>query len=77
MNDPLTSVNGRVTDAITQVNALVIAQSPAMAMASLYQNLAQATALATMNAVFAQQQTNILFQITTASSVKMLLGLRK
>ncbi len=73
MNDPLTRVNGRITDAMTQVNTMVVAQSPAMAMASLYQNLAQSTALAAMNAVYAQQQTNMLFQAATVQAVQMLL----
>lgn len=74
MDAPVTTINGRITDAVTQADTLVVAQAPTMAMASLYQNLAQATALAAMNAVYAQQQTNIAFQAATVRAVQTLLG---
>ncbi len=74
MDQPSTTVNGRVVDAVSQVDVAVVGQSPAMAMASLYQNLAQASALAALNAVYAQQQTNIAFQAATVRAVQTLLG---
>jgi myosin-crossreactive antigen len=74
MDTPLTFINGRITDSVTQSDTLVVAQSPAMALGSLYQNLAQATALASMNAVYAQQQSNIAFQSATVRAVQTLLG---
>ena len=74
MDTPVTTINGRITDAVTQADTMVVSQAPAMAMASLYQNLAQATALAAMNAVYAQQQTNIAFQAATVRAVQTLLG---
>ncbi len=76
MDEPTTTVNRLVTDAVTQTNVATVGQAPAMAMASLYQNLAQATALAAMNAVYAQQQTNIAFQAATVLAVKTLLSHR-
>jgi Killing trait len=74
MDSPVTTINGRVTDAVTQADTMVVAQAPTMALASLYQNLAQATALAAMNAVYAQQQSNIAFQSATVRAVQTLLG---
>jgi hypothetical protein len=74
MDAPVTTINGRVTDAVTQADTMVVAQAPTMALASLYQNLAQATALAAMNAVYAQQQSNIAFQSATVRAVQTLLG---
>ncbi|MFB9156471.1 RebB family R body protein, partial [Chromobacterium violaceum] len=35
-----TSVNNQITDAVTQANVKVLAESPAMAMGSIYQSLA-------------------------------------
>ena len=39
-------VNEQITDAVTQTNVKVVAESPAMAMSTIYQSMAQATALA-------------------------------
>jgi hypothetical protein len=64
-----------VTDAVAQTNLLVVGTAPAMAMASLYQTLANSIALASMNAVYAQQQANIAHQAATAQSVHLLLSL--
>ncbi len=56
---------------------IVLSVAPAVAMASLYQNLAWATAQASMNAVFAQQQANIAFQAATVAAVRALLSLNE
>jgi len=64
-----------VTDAITQTNAIVIGTGPAMALANLYQTLANSFAMASLNAVFAQQQTNIVHQVATVEEVIRLLSL--
>lgn len=64
-----------ITDAVTQTNVIVLGQAPAMAVASLYQTLANSIAMASLNAVFAQQQTNILHQTATTEEVIRLLSL--
>lgn len=66
-------VNGQITAAISQTNVTVLGSAPAQAMGTLYQTLGNAMALATINAVQAQQQTNMLFQAATARSVRLLL----
>ena len=70
-----TAVNSTITDAVTQTNTLVVGAAPAMAMASLYQSLANSIAMASMNAVFAQQQANIAHQTATIQGVRLLLSL--
>jgi Killing trait. len=70
-------VNTVATDAVTQTNLLVLGTAPAMAMASLYQTLANSLAMASMNAVHAQQQANIAHQAATAQGVALLLSLGK
>lgn len=70
-------VNQQITDAITQTNVAVLGMAPAMAMGSLYQTMANSVAMASINAVYAQQQANIMHQAATAKSVEMLLSLQK
>lgn len=70
MPDPKDNVvNPQVTDAVTQANVKVLAEAPAIAMGTIYQSLAHATGLQFMNAVNAQQQSNILQQAATAQGV--------
>ncbi len=57
-----TSVNDQITDAVTQSNVKVLAESPAMAMGSIYQTMAHSTGILFQNAVSAQQQQNTLSQ---------------
>lgn len=64
-----TAVNSQITDAITQANVKVIAESPAMAMGQIYQSLAHATGLLYENAVSAQQQLAIAAQAATNQGV--------
>ncbi len=68
-------VNKVITDSVTQANVSVLGLAPAMAMGSLYQSLGNSVAMAAMNAVYAQQQTNIAHQAATARSVAALLSL--
>jgi Killing trait len=56
----MTTVNSQITDAVTQSNVKVIAESPAFAMSSMYQTLAHSTGILFENAVAAQQQQNTL-----------------
>jgi hypothetical protein len=69
-----TPVNSQITDAVTQANVNVLAEAPAMAMASLYQSLAQTAGLAAQNAVTNQQAANQLAQAVVTRCVDSLLG---
>ena len=53
-----TAVNDQITDAVTQANVKVLAESPAMAMGAIYQTMAHSTGILFENAVSAQQQQN-------------------
>ncbi len=68
-------VNEQVTDAVTQTNAIVIGAAPAVAMGSLYQTLTNSVAMASFNAVFAQQQAFMMHQAATVQGVALLLSL--
>ena len=67
-----TTVNGQITDAVTQVNVKVLAESPAMSLSNLYQTISQSLSLSAQNAVTSQQQTNIVHQATTTQGVSLL-----
>jgi hypothetical protein len=64
-----TAVNSQITDAVTQSNVKAIAESPAMAMGSLYQTIAHSTGILFENAVAAQQQQNTLAQAATTQGI--------
>lgn len=68
-------VSPMVTDAVTQTNVMVVAAAPAVAMASLYQTLANSVAMASINAVYAQHQANMIHQAATTQGVALLLSL--
>ncbi len=70
-----TAVNNQITDSVTQANVQVLAATPAVAMANLYQATAQAMANAAHNATMAQQQTNIMAQAATTVGVALLYSL--
>ena len=48
-------VNEQITDAVTQSNVKVVAESPAMAMANVYQSAAHSTGILFENAVNTQK----------------------
>jgi hypothetical protein len=70
------TVNTQITDSITEVNTEVLGNSPALAMANLYQATTQALANAAHNATVAQQQANILAQAVTTQGVNMLFSIK-
>lgn len=74
MADP-TAVNSQITDAVTQSNVKVVPESPAMAIGTLYQTLAQSTGILIQNAVAAQQQQNALAQAAAAQGVMQIYSL--
>lgn len=57
------TVNAQITDAVTQTNVKVVGESPAQAVANLYQVVSHATGLSVQNSTHAQQAMN---QISTA-----------
>ncbi|MBP0022111.1 MAG: RebB family R body protein [Cyanobacteria bacterium SBLK] len=65
-------VNSQITDAVTQANVKVLAESPALSLSNLYQTISQSLSLSAQNAVTSQQQTNILHQTTTTQGVSLL-----
>lgn len=56
----MSNVNEQVTDAVTQSNVKVLAESPAFAMSAMYQALGHSTGILFENAIGAQQQQNTL-----------------
>ncbi|AZB10639.1 antirepresssor protein RebB [Chryseobacterium sp. G0162] len=64
-----TTVNEQITDAVTQSNVKVVAESPAMALSNVYQSAAHSTGIMFENAVNAQNQQNILGQAATTQGV--------
>jgi hypothetical protein len=63
------NVNHQITDAVTQANVKVVAESPAMAMGNIYQTLSHSTGMMFENSVNAQNQQNILSQAATTQGV--------
>ena len=72
---PQQTVNGQITDAVTQANVKVLGDAPAQAMGSLYQMTGQSLGLAAENAVTAQQQANVVHQAATTMGVSTLYSL--
>lgn len=68
-------VSRQVTDAITQTNVKILGEAPGMSMGMLYQATFQALANAAHNATAAQQNSNLILQVTTTQGVALLLGL--
>jgi Killing trait len=70
-----TVVNPQITDAVTQSNVKVLGEAPAMAIGSLYQTIANSVGMALANAVYAQQQANVIAQAAAAQGVMLLYSL--
>ena len=65
----MATVNEQITDAVTQTNVKVVAESPAMALSNVYQTAAHSTGIMFENAVNNQNQQNILGQAATTQGV--------
>ena len=65
-------VSKQITDAVTQANVKVLAESPALSLSNLYQTISQSLSLSAQNAVMAQQQSNIVHQAATTQGVSLL-----
>ncbi|MGH1518147.1 RebB family R body protein [Chryseobacterium sp. JK1] len=70
-----TTVNEQITDAVTQSNVKVVAESPAVALSNVYQTAAHSTGIMFENAVNAQNQQNILTQAATTQGVSQIYSL--
>ena len=70
-----TIVNEQITDAVTQTNVKVLAESPAMAMGSIFQTMAHSTGILFENATSAQQQQNTLAQSAANMGVMQIYSL--
>ncbi|RDZ26296.1 RebB family R body protein [Lysobacter silvisoli] len=70
-----TAVNDQITDAVTQSNVKVVGEAPAMAMGSIYQNLAHSTSILFENAISQQQQQNTLSQAASNQGVMQIYAL--
>ncbi|WP_223599387.1 RebB family R body protein [Chryseobacterium sp. GVT01B] len=68
-------VNEQITDAVTQSNVKVVAESPAMALSNVYQSAAHSTGIMFENAVNAQNQQNILGQTATTQGILQIYSL--
>ncbi|AZA90305.1 RebB family R body protein [Chryseobacterium tructae] len=70
-----TTVNEQITDAVTQSNVKVVAESPAMALSNVYQSAAHSTGIMFENAVNSQNQQNILTQAATTQGISQIYSL--
>jgi hypothetical protein len=68
-----TAVNAQITDAVTRSNAKLLAELPAYAATTIYQAVAQSTAIALQDAVAAQQNQNILAIAAASESLTRIL----
>lgn len=71
MPDPVT-VNPQVTDAVTQTNVKVLAESPATALAVVYQVLGSVVGMTMQNSAAAQQNMQTLAQAAVAHAVTII-----
>ncbi|MDJ0826703.1 MAG: RebB family R body protein [Rhodobacter sp.] len=69
-----TVVNPQITDAVTQTNVKVVAESPAQAMATLYQVAAQAAGIAINNANTAQTSLSALNPAIVSKAIATING---
>jgi hypothetical protein len=67
-----TALNSQITDAVTQANVKVLADSPALSLSNLYQMVSQSLGLSVQNAVMSQQQSNIIHQASTTQGVNLI-----
>jgi hypothetical protein len=67
-----TALNAQITDAVTQANVKVLADSPALSLSNLYQMVSQSLGLSAQNAVMSQQQSNIIHQAATTQGVNLI-----
>lgn len=69
-----TAVNSQVTDSVSQTNAKVLGDSPALATSKLMLAVSQALSNAAYNAVNAQQNNNVTAQAALTQGVNTLMN---
>ena len=74
---PDTTVNGQITDAVTQTNVKVLGEAPAQSMALVYQTMAHSISLAMENAQQAQGGLQQIGNAVTSSSITMIMSAAK
>ncbi len=67
-------INEQITDSVTQANTKVLAESPAMAIGSLYTAMGQALSNMACNSCLAQQQAAITMQAATIQGVRSIMA---
>lgn len=67
-----TAVNSQITDSVTQSNVKVLSEASALSLSNLYQVVSQSLGLSAQNAVFAQQQANMIHQAATTQGVNLI-----
>ena len=73
MADP-TSVNGQVTDSVTQSNVTVVGDAAAHSIGTMYQTLAHVISLSMQNSVSAQQQAQSQDRAATTQEVNQIIS---
>ncbi|WP_318409252.1 RebB family R body protein [Photobacterium leiognathi] len=74
MADAAASVNGQITDSVTQVNTKVVGETPAMAMGNLLMSTSHALSTSAHNATAAQQQGQITMHAATIQGFNSLMS---
>ncbi|PWN72332.1 antirepresssor protein RebB [Chryseobacterium phosphatilyticum] len=69
------TVNEQITDAVTQSNVKVVAESPAVALSNVYQTAAHSTGIMFENAVNSQNQQNVVTQAATTQGISQIYSL--
>jgi hypothetical protein len=68
------TVNGAVTDSVTQVNTKVLGDTPATAMGNLMLTTSQALSVSGQNLTSGQQQANVMYQAATVQGINALMN---
>ncbi|MCF6438744.1 RebB family R body protein [Pseudoalteromonas luteoviolacea] len=68
------TVNGAITDSVTQVNTKVLGETPATAMGNLMMTTSQALSVSEQNLTTGQQQANVMYQAATVQGINALLN---
>lgn len=68
------TVNGSITDSVTQVNTKVLGDTPATAMGNLMMTTSQALSTSGQNLTSGQQQANVMWQAATVQGINALMN---
>jgi len=68
------TVDGSITDSVTQVNTKVVGETPAIAMGNLMMPTSQALSAGAQNLTSGQQQANVMWQAATVQGINALMN---